>query len=1061
MYYSDELQFEHDLVSVLVNDKGWKNGVLKNPTEKDLINNWKDILFKINSGIDRLNNCQLTDTEMNQILEQIARLRTPLKLNGFINGTTISIKRDNPDDKLHIGKEISLKIYDKNEIAGGNSIYQIAEQPIFNTPGIYHNRRGDLMLLINGMPLIHIELKKSGVSVMEAANQIEKYASEGVYSGLFSLVQIFVAMNPEETIYFANPGSEGKFNNKFYFHWADFNNEPINDWKTIADKLLSIPMAHQMIGFYTVADDSDGVLKVMRSYQIFAVKEIFERVAKNDWDSSNQRGGYIWHTTGSGKTLTSFKSAQLIANSNDADKVVFLLDRVELGEQSYNEYSGFSDDDEKITKTNDTYDLISKLKSNDASENLIVTSIQKMSNITSVSFNPNDIAEINKKRMVVIIDECHRDTFGYMMDTIKDTFTHALFFGFTGTPIQEENKKNFSNTSDIFGMELHRYSIADGIRDKNVLGFDPTMIKIYSDQDLRNVVALEKAKATDINDVFTDESKKNIYYKYMTSVPMCSGYDKYGNFQKGIEDYIPNSQYDNDKYRERVVDNIYKNWDRLSYNKTFSALFATSSIPEAIKYYRIFKIKNNNRLNISLLVDPSLDNKEGVVFKDEGLRKIVEDYNKLFNQKFEMATYQKMKKDISLRLAHKAQYSKIKHDEQIDLLIVVDQMLTGYDSKWLNTLYLDKILDYENVIQAFSRTNRVFGKEKDFGNIRYYRKTNTMKRNIDAALKLYSGNKPFGLFVDKIKENIMNMNVIYNDIKTIFNNNNIYNFEKLPSQKEDVAKFGELFQNFNRYLNAARIQGFRWNKDIYIDSSGDITEEIADVLLETTSKNPSSKFDKINERIECDCDENTYNALLQRYNEIIRRREINEDDTPPFDIDTTVIEIDTGKIDSDYMNSKFEKFRKIINQENVDSGELEKTLNELHSSFATLSQNEQKYANIFITDVESGNIRLEPGKTFRDYLNEYLSAAKTNQIHEFCNALGYDEEKLRKIMKSIVTENNIDEFGRFTELSDTINIEKATNYFEKVDGFKSPPLKVYQKSQKLLRQFILSNGFDI
>ena len=323
MSFSNELEFEGALIKQLF-EKGWEKTVLKNKTEKELLQNWADILFENNRGIDRLNDFPLTETEMEQIIEQIRTLRTPLKLNGFINGKTIHIKRDNPDDKIHFGKEVSLTIYDRQEIAAGRSRYQIAEQPKFPTQSsILNDRRGDMMLLINGMPVIHIELKRSGVPVSQACNQIEKYAHEGIFTGLFSLVQIFVAMNPEDTVYFANPGPDGKFNKDYYFHWANFNNEPIKDWQSIASSLLSIPMAHQMIGFYTVADDTDGVLKVMRSYQYYAASAISDKVSKTKWSEKNIYGGYIWHTTGSGKTMTSFKSAQLIANSKDADKVIF------------------------------------------------------------------------------------------------------------------------------------------------------------------------------------------------------------------------------------------------------------------------------------------------------------------------------------------------------------------------------------------------------------------------------------------------------------------------------------------------------------------------------------------------------------------------------------------------------------------------------------------------------------------------------------------------------------------------------------------------------------------
>ncbi|HAZ93737.1 MAG TPA: DEAD/DEAH box helicase, partial [Chitinophagaceae bacterium] len=520
MTFTSEAEFEEALIQTL-SKKGWEKEVLKRPTEKDLLQNWANILFENNRGKDRLNDYPLTEGEMQQILEQINALRTPLKLNGFINGKTVSIKRDNPADVLHFGKEVSLKIYDRLEIAAGQSRYQIAQQPVFPTKSkILNDRRGDIMLLINGMPLIHIELKKNGVSVSQACHQIEKYSREGVFSGLFSLVQIFVAMEPKETVYFANPGPDGKFNKDFYFHWADFNNEPINDWSDIASSLLFIPMAHQLIGFYTVADSNDGVLKVMRSYQYFAANAISDKVAKTDWKSKHALGGYIWHTTGSGKTMTSFKSAQLIANSQDADKVIFLMDRIELGTQSLKEYRGFADDNEDVQATENTGVLVTKLKSSDPANTLIVTSIQKMSNIKDEDggLNAHDILLMNKKRIVFIVDEAHRSTFGDMLRAIKNTFTSAIFFGFTGTPIQDENQKKMNTTSTVFGDELHRYSIADGIRDKNVLGFDPYKILTYRDRDLRLAVALEKARANNEAEALADPRKARVFNKYMTRV---------------------------------------------------------------------------------------------------------------------------------------------------------------------------------------------------------------------------------------------------------------------------------------------------------------------------------------------------------------------------------------------------------------------------------------------------------------------------------------------------------------------------------------------------------------
>ena len=520
MAFDNELEFEQALINILF-EKGWEREVIKYPTEEDLIQNWADILFKNNSGIDQLNDVPLSTNEMQQLIEQITKLRSPMLLNEFINGKTVSIKRDNDSqDIAHRGKEISLKIYDRLEIKAGKSRYQIVEQPRFKAShDIYPARRGDVMLLINGMPVIHIELKRTGIPISQATIQIQKYAHEGVFSGLFSLIQIFVAMTPEETVYFANPGPDGQFNDNYFFHWADFNNEPINDWKLIASKFLYIPMAHQMIGWYTIADKTDGVLKVMRSYQYFGSSGISDVVAKHNWDDNSISvkgilGGFIWHTTGSGKTMTSFKTAQLIADSGLADKVVFLMDRIELGTQSLLQYQNFADPTTTVQATDNTRQLITKLKKGtkdkpDTENLLIVTSIQKASNITEDGpVTQKELEQINEKRIVFIIDECHRSTFGDMLKDIKKTFTRAIFFGFTGTPIHDENSKKMSTTTTLFGNELHRYSITDGIRDGNVLGFDPVKISTYKDKDLRLAIALEQSKSKDINEALSDSKRK-------------------------------------------------------------------------------------------------------------------------------------------------------------------------------------------------------------------------------------------------------------------------------------------------------------------------------------------------------------------------------------------------------------------------------------------------------------------------------------------------------------------------------------------------------------------------
>lgn len=1046
MTFINEAEFEKALIKVL-RDKGWgEHDVIKNPTEEQLLENWAKILFENNKGIDRLNNIPLTHSEMQQILEQINILKTPLKLNSFINGRTVSIVRDNEEDKLHFGKEISLKIYDRAEIAAGQSRYQIVQQPIFKTKSkILNDRRGDLMLLINGMPVIHIELKKSGVPVSQAYNQIEKYSREGVFTGLFSLVQVFVAMEPEESVYFANPGMDGKFNKDYYFHWADFNNEPINDWKKVASLLLSIPMAHQLIGYYTVADDADGVLKVMRSYQYYAANAISDKIKKTNWKDKNSLGGYIWHTTGSGKTMTSFKSAQLIANSKDADKVIFLMDRIELGTQSLQEYRAFADASDDVQATENTGVLVTKLKSNDPANTLIVTSIQKMSNINSEEdgLNSKDIELISNKRIVFIVDECHRSTFGDMLITIKDTFTSAIFFGFTGTPIQDENQKKDNTTATVFGDELHRYSIADGIRDKNVLGFDPYKVLTYRDKDLRKAVALQESKAKNEIEALSDEKKKKVFNKFMNDTKMTGYTDASGKYIKGIEDFVSKAQYERIEHKNQVINDMLDNWITLSQNFKFHAIFATSSIPEAIEYYRLLKLKiqeKNLNLKFTALFDSNIDNDDGAksAFKEDGIVEIMEDYNKRYEQDFSLKIFQKFKKDIASRLAHKKPYNYIERnpEKQIDLLIVVDQMLTGFDSKWINTLYLDKVIKYETIIQAFSRTNRLFGADKPFGTIRYYRFPHTMEENINKAVKLYSGDKPLGLFADRLENNLVKLNSLYTEISELFKNAKIENFEKLPDDLSERAEFAKLFKKFNETLEASKIQGFKWSELEY--------------------KFEESKPKRV---VKLDIDENTYLILVQRYKELPSSGGSGGNIDIPFEIEGYITEINTDKIDTDFMNSRFDKYKKII--DSGDTVEIEKTLNELHKSFATLSQEEQKYANIFIHDIQNGDIQIDSSKTFREYVALYQANAENSQIMKLVELFGLDNEKLKEMINLNVTESNINDYGRFDDLKNSVDKEKAKAYFEEIEGCTLPLPKVNIKVHNLLKDFILKGGYEI
>lgn len=1063
MIFDKESAFEEAVITVL-KQHGWDDagGVLRYPTEQDLIDNWATILFNNNADIDRLNGCPLTQSEMAQVIEQVETLKTPLALNGFINGKTVAITRDNPDDTLHLGKEVSLKIYDRQEIAAGQSCYQIAQQPVYPAKNkILNDRRGDLCLLINGMPVIHIELKRSGVPVSQAAGQIEKYAHEGVFTGLFRLVQIFVAMTPDEARYFANPSSGG-FNSNFFFHWADFNNEPIcagakpgaDEWKRFTSALLSIPMAHQIIGFYTVADSSDGCLKVMRSYQYYAAAAISDKVRQCRWDeprpssAPGRPGGYVWHTTGSGKTMTSFKSAQLIADSHDADKVVFLMDRIELGTQSLSEYRGFADNADDVQGTENTQALKAKLASDDPKNRLIVTSIQKMSNIKTGDgkVTQAELTRLAAQRIVFVIDECHRSTFGDMLQSIRQAFPNALFFGFTGTPILDENQRKGSTTAMVFGECLHRYSIADGIRDGNVLGFDPYMVTTFDDYSVREVVALEQAKAT-AAEILTDERKSKVFYYYMDAakVPMGPMVDGAGNRIKGIEDFLTRAQYCDAEHHGEVVKDILRHFPVLSHGNKFHAILATSSIPEAIDYYRAFK-KRAPHMKVTALFDPSIDNTAGSTVKEDALVELIEDYNKAYGQEFTIPTWPAMKKDISARLAHKKPYVNVdaNRDARIDLLIVVDQMLTGFDSKWLNTLYLDKVIEYESIIQAFSRTNRLFGPDKPFGTIRYYRRPHTMRGFIKAAVKLYSGDRPLDMFAQRLPYNIKMMDARLEEIRMIFEAAGVGDLSKLPAAQEARRKFAKEFVELNKFLEAAKVQGFTWEQDIY-----EFTEEPQD-----GEQRGKTYF------VQPVIDERTYLILVQRYKELFSGGAGSGGDIPeaPYELDGHITQIDTGLIDADYMNANFEKWLKCLEQD--DEG-LAAAREELHRSFASLSQEDQRFAELFLHDVERGDVALKEGMTLRDYITTYARRAKNAQVERVVEALGIDGELLAKMAALDLVESNINEFGRFDDLKDSVDKTRAKAFFEQKEGKPLPLFKVNIRAAELLKRFVLDGGFDI
>jgi type I restriction enzyme R subunit len=1007
-----EANFEKDFIEMLVS-QGWDGNIIKNPYHKTLEENLRNIINENN--IDKLGSSdQLTDAEFAQIMDKInSDCTTPVAANVFINSKQVTIKSEINRQKYKVGDEIYLDIFDPVEVAGGKSRYQIAEQIYFNTDPKYNNRRGDLMLLINGLPVIHIELKASGHNLEEGTMQIQKYMNEGVFKGLFSLIQVFFVATPEDIIYFAN--SYPTLNPTFMFHWGDNKNNQIHNWQQLIkgpSQILSIPEAHQLVGYYTSASiekDSNGcieninngILMVARSYQIYAIRNIMKRVKLQRWGTHTPLGGYVWGTTGCGKTFTSYKSGQLITDKNFADKVVFVVDRVELSDQSYKEYNSFARDGEPIAKSKSTYDLF-KLLSDDK-HRLVITSIQKLSRVNeekSKYVNKVDIDKINKKRIVFVIDEAHRSQFGEMHEHIKSTFTTALFIGFTGTPIFSENDKAEGMTSEItFGDCLAVYSIASGIRDKNVLGFSPTMVRTFEDKTLKDAIACDRAKVSSKDEAKKDPAKWKIYKDTLN-------YD-----MKTIEKMLPPNQYNCPQHRAAVVKDIESGWEVLSNEGgaiRFHALLATNSIAEAIEYYRLLKVSKTH-VKVTALFDPNTNgDSQAVINKEKAIVEIIDDYNKMFgtgniiNREAD-PSLKSFKSDITARLAHKGPYKHISEADMIDIVIVVDQLLTGFDSKYINTLYLDKVLETDNLIQAISRTNRVLDfDEKPWGIFKCYRQPYTMEENLTNALRLYcEGGENSGAIVKSLNENIDLANQLYKDIEKIFNDANIQNFMCLPKLDADCQKFKALFKTLAQTINGMKLQGLHWKKD---DDEHVLKLDVCKKWVDGTTR--------------------IYDILYMRYKDLMPI----SSNTPNqhtgklgYSIMASLSEMEKAKIDADYLE---EHFKQIIPILIGDFEEVEKdmAIEEFQSQLATLSITQQEFANIIIEDIKDG--KLDVGnKTLRELIAEYQTNAENQMVLDFADKYGLNVALLHKIFH--MNGNHDMEISKLLETCDKEVVEKA------------------------------------
>ena len=1008
-----EQNFEADFIALL-QQSGWEKKVLKNCTALDLIANWRQILFERNRAL--LHGVPLSDDEMQQVLDGLRQYAdTPVKANHFLNSAErgLPIRRDrDSEDTAHAGKEVYLDLFRAREIAGGSSRYQIAEQTKFvSTHPNYPDRRGDITLLIDGIPVIQIELKASGVDVFEATTQLQKYTQENIFKGFMGLVQVFWAISPEDALYFANPGSHDRFHPAFFFHWGDRDNHIIRDWRELIagpSHILSVPEAHKLIGYYTIADRNADVLKVCRSYQYTAINAIVRRAGKQRWGEHQQRGGFIWCTTGGGKTMTSFKAGQLILDLGFADKVVFVVDRRALDEQSTREYNSFARDGESVCSTTSSVNLFNKLKSRKADDAMIMTSIQKLANVNEEAshIDAATLAEVAGRRICFIVDEAHRSQFGKMHRRVKDTFYNALFFGFTGTPILAKNMKDSEETTEsIFGPCLAVYSLATGIRDGNVLGFWPEYDPTFAEQDMRRVIALREAKISDASELKPGTKSFAAYQYYMTKAPMATVYKPDGSIEtKGIEDFFSSADYDSDAHRRAVVRHILDNRLMVAFGgehgTRFHGMLATSSIPEAYAYWQLFQ-EMAPGLHVTALFDPNIDqNTAGVIDKEEWLIAIIGRYNEQFDTQFNRRTdphYERFKSDLTARLAHKKPYQHIANDAAkcLDLVIVVDQLLTGFDSVYLNVLYMDKVMESDALIQAISRTNRIYDNaEKPWGMVKFYRKTNTMRRNLQDALELYCEGDTAGVMEQELMANLHLLNALYKDIAALFEHEGIERFCRLPKDSAAQQKFRKDFTKMRSTLRAAFLQGFQW--------SGAYAGSLV-------------------------FDEMTYHILRERFRELPSTGTHSQTPRAGYQLETNLTSVLGEQIDSDYLESRF----KILTISDIEARDQEANkaavIKDIEANLGILPARLQPYARQVLDDIQSGTLCAEPGKRFRTYITEYREHAISHAVHEEAAKYGIDEAKLLDVYRTTGTQG-INQIA-LKEVENTADITKIMQIY--------------------------------
>ncbi|MCP1108913.1 type I restriction endonuclease subunit R [Ohessyouella blattaphilus] len=982
-----ELDFEREVIDYLTQIGGVKQWEYldKIRTTEQLWSNFKRILEQNNRA--RIDG-QLSDTEFGQVKKVITSIDSPYHAGQFLYGVNgvseIEVDLDN-------GKHVFLTVFDQAQVGGGNTVYQVVNQ--IERPKVVDgkkNRRFDVTLLINGLPIIQIELKKALHTTTESLNQMEQYIAEKQYSGIFATLQILIAMTPYDIRYMANTKIES-FNRAFAFNWQNEDDaRPVRSWKTFADKVLSIPMAHDLATRYMVLDGTKNKesIKVMRPYQVYATKRVLDKVSKFDFNYNEGKLGYIWHTTGSGKTITSFKTAWLASRLSNVDKVVFLVDRIALTNQTadaymaYDPVAGFAGKTGVVGETANISDLHRKLTKK-SDKNIIVTSIQKMSRYVA----RENFKKLNEN-ILFIVDEAHRSTGDGsenegMLESIRNAIPNSAWVGYTGTP-------KFPATREIFGNILHAYTIKEAIADKNVLGF-------------------------------------NVEFKNTIEAPEDPT-------EEDIDDNIKGSVYDTSpEHVELVVKDIFDNWKERSNNGKYNALFTVhvggnkASTPRAMEYFDKFEEMNakrakEERLKVAVSFSADTSNGNHQLKTNENLHRAINSYNKLFGTDWDMSTVKQYTEDVTRRL------NKTADDRNyLDLVIVVDQLLTGFDAPELNTLYIDRTLKGGNLIQAYSRTNRMHDYQaKPQGNVVNYRWPVQNELEMNKSFYIYSNRDSASeqeeLPLEKLKEDNKNAGILSRP------------FSEVQSQMQEVVQeLGELTNDFIQVPPSERDQEEAFNR------LGDYNRLLSQLkqYTEDDNKNPISAYDNPEEFYQrIGITEEQEVILTTVIAEELKRYQAERENIDISQVNLAMVHIHDVMINYDYLIDLIAKMADEVHADEMDKAQ--KTFADINMEIAK-SDNEKEKVKVrnFVDKIITKEFVFDsyPAPRNVEKMNQAMDKSQKDTniklVTEFVRKWGIDNSVKPKEVDELIKKHRLgqEDMDKQNELTTIMN-EARSDYKE-------------------------------